>query len=83
MYYELNEDTNVVIKIYDALGHFVKEMGFVSGQMGGESSQPNLVKWDGTNQLGERVAKGGYTFVIQAEKVGAQNMVRVKVGLLQ
>ena len=83
LFYELNDDTNVSIKIYDALGHFIKEMGFGAGQMGGNSAQPNLIKWDGSNQLGEKVAKGGYTIVIQAEKIGPQNKVRVKAGLLR
>ena len=83
IYYELNQDTNVSIKIYDALGHFVKEMGFGAGQVGGDSTQPNIVKWNGTDQLNEKVSKGGYTIVIQAEKEGPQNKVRVKAGLLR
>ncbi|OGI11147.1 MAG: hypothetical protein A2Y40_00730 [Candidatus Margulisbacteria bacterium GWF2_35_9] len=81
--YQLNQDSSVTIKIYDALGHFVKEMNFSAGKEGGSSLAPNKVLWDGTNEANERVAKGGYIVVITADADGPQNTVKFVVGVIR
>ena len=82
LYYELNQDASVGIKIYDGLGHFVRELDYAEGKMGGTSAEPNQVVWDGTNQAGQKVAKGGYIAVITASKPGPHNKVRLMIGVI-
>ncbi|MDD4526744.1 MAG: FlgD immunoglobulin-like domain containing protein, partial [Candidatus Margulisbacteria bacterium] len=83
-YYELKEDSNVSLKIYDALGHFVREMNYRAGASGGQSSQPNKVEWDATDSAGRKVSKGGYFVVINSvsESTGLEGNVRLMVGVI-
>jgi len=83
-YYELKEDSNVSLKIYDALGHFVREMNYRAGANGGQSTQPNKVEWDATDSAGRKVSKGGYFVVINSvsESTGLEGNVRLMVGVI-
>ena len=59
--YTLPQDvTAVSVKIYDASGNLVKTMS------GGTGSGDNTVSWDGTNDAGQTVASGTYSFQVDA-----------------
>ncbi|MEI7941655.1 MAG: FlgD immunoglobulin-like domain containing protein, partial [Candidatus Riflemargulisbacteria bacterium] len=83
-YYELSEDSNVSIKIYDALGHFVRELTYKAGDNGGSSTIPNKVEWDALDAAGRKVSKGGYFVVVNAvsESMGAEGVMRLMVGVI-
>jgi len=53
--YELKEQTNTSVKIYNILGQLVKEF-----RMGRQSMGDHGVVWDGTDNLGKRVMPGVY-----------------------
>ncbi len=58
--YQLAEDSNVTIRIYDASGHIVRTL-FTGHQTAGYYlSRSEAVYWDGKNELGEQVASGVY-----------------------
>jgi flagellar hook assembly protein FlgD len=83
-YYELSEDSNVSIKIYDALGHFVRELTYKAGDNGGSSTIPNKVEWDAMDAAGRKVSKGGYFVVVNAvsESKGTEGIMRLMVGVI-
>jgi flagellar basal-body rod modification protein FlgD len=51
---------SVVVKIYDGAGNVVKTMN------GSKGSGDNTITWDGTNDRGEMVGTGSYTFKVEA-----------------
>jgi hypothetical protein len=57
--YVLNQDAEVTITLYDLLGYQVREWTFSPGDEGGKRGA-NRVPWDGSNEMGDKVAKGGY-----------------------
>ncbi|MEW5767698.1 MAG: T9SS type A sorting domain-containing protein [bacterium] len=70
--YHLKKDTKVTIRIYDLLGHLVKEFEFSAGEEGGKEG-PNEVPWDGRNGEGNLVEAGAYLCYIEA---GGDDVVR-------
>ena len=60
--YELTEPGVVTLKIYDLLGREVRTLLNNEKQSSGRKS----VAWDGTNDLGERVASGVYLYQLQS-----------------
>ncbi|MDI6791644.1 MAG: fibronectin type III domain-containing protein, partial [bacterium] len=70
--YHLKKDTNVTIRLYDLLGHLVKEFEFSAGDEGGKAG-PNEVSWHGKNGDGTLVEAGVYLCYIEA---GGDNVVR-------
>ena len=59
--YDIPEDINVKVTIYDMIGREVNRL--VSGQ---QSAGYKIVQWNGTNNLGEAVSAGTYLYKIQA-----------------
>ena len=59
--YDLPEDANVNITIYDIMGRSIKSL-VNSNQTAGYRS----IRWDGKNNLGEGVSAGMYIYMIQA-----------------
>ena len=58
--YQLAESTDITIRIYDASGRIVRTL-FTGHQAAGYYlSRSEAAYWDGTNELGERVASGVY-----------------------
>ena len=58
--YQLAEDSDITIRIYNATGHIVRTL-FTGHQTAGYYlSRSEAVYWDGKNELGERVASGVY-----------------------
>jgi len=64
--YFLNKDVGMSIKIYDPFGQKVWERGFASGTNGGQKGA-NTIVWDGRNDNGRKVGKGGYIGVFVPE----------------
>ena len=57
--YHLPQDLPVKIRIYDLFGFQVKEFNLPPGDFGGRAGE-NKIRWDGTDETGQKVAKGGY-----------------------
>jgi hypothetical protein len=62
--YRLSGDYPVSVTLYDLLGHKVRDWTFRSGDNGGRSGI-NAFLWDGTNENGQKVARGGYLAQIE------------------
>src|SRR3989344_5336740 len=57
--YELPQDLPVKVRIYDLFGYRVREFVFAPGDTGARQGQ-NRISWDGTDETGQKVAKGGH-----------------------
>jgi hypothetical protein len=58
--YQLAEDSDITIRIYDAAGHIVRTL-FIGHQTAGYYlNRSEAAYWDGKNELGEQVASGVY-----------------------
>ena len=62
IHYYLNEDADVLLRIYDKFGNLV----WVYEGQGQGGEEPNTVRWDGVTDDGERVASGIYFLCIRA-----------------
>jgi hypothetical protein len=79
--YILNDDAEVVISIYDLLGNLVKEVKFSRGQKGAQMGS-NYFDWDGRNDLGGIVSKGGYIVRIKASSPKGSSTITKKIGVI-
>jgi hypothetical protein len=75
--YTLTADCAVTAKIYDLFGNQVKEYPEKT-----ETAGVKRVVWDGTNDNGAKVAKGGYIFVIEIKNDGVKVMATRKIGIV-
>ncbi|MDD5455535.1 MAG: hypothetical protein PHV30_00725 [Candidatus Margulisbacteria bacterium] len=83
LFYFLNQDTGIEIKVYDSIGHFVKKFTFTGGLQGKSVKGDCEVEWDGKDEAGEYVEKGGYFVVIEApEAKGEVTKVVRMVGVV-
>lgn len=64
--YQLPQDLPVRVRIYDLFGFQVREYRFGPGEMGARTGQ-NTIPWDGTDETGQKVAKGGYVCQVTVE----------------
>lgn len=78
--YQIPRDASVRIKIVDLFGYPVKEFNFSQGEMGARSGENN-VRWDGTDETGQKVAKGGYICQVILEGDQVATGVR-KIGVI-
>ena len=62
--YQLSRPGKVTIEVYDGKGNLVKTM-----EDGLKEATKQRFTWDGTNQAGERVPDGTYTFKVKAVDV--------------
>ena len=60
--YQLSEDSQVSISIYDTTGQLVRTLSLGFQSAGFYNSQGRAAYWDGRNALGERVASGLYFY---------------------
>ncbi len=60
--YQLSEDSQVSISIYDTTGQLVRNLSLGFQSAGFYNSQGRAAYWDGRNALGERVASGIYFY---------------------
>ena len=79
--YTLNADADVTITIYDALGYLVKTISQAPGGDGGRAGQ-NFVPWDGRNDAGILVSKGGYTARVKAKGPSGSATIIRKIGVI-
>lgn len=72
--YQLAENTNVKINIFDIQGQLVWKI-----DLGSQSAGEYTVLWDGRDSLGEKVSSGVYFYTLQAgEFTATRKMVIVK-----
>lgn len=64
--YQLSEDANVSIQIYDSTGRLVRILKIGHQSAGIYISRGRAVYWDGKNEMGETVASGVYYYSIRA-----------------
>ncbi len=79
--YILNDDAEVTISIYDLLGYLVKEFKFSRGQKGAQMGS-NYIEWNGRNELGGIVSKGGYIVRIKASSPKGSATITKKIGII-
>jgi hypothetical protein len=65
VYYTLNYDAEVTIRIFDTGGRLVRQYQARAGQPGGRNGS-NSMPWDGRNGQGSQVNNGTYTVRIKA-----------------
>jgi hypothetical protein len=69
--FQLSEDTDAMIKIYDSSSRLIKTMVLGHKLAGFYASKDRSAYWDGRNEAGEQVASGIYFYTIQAGKYTA------------
>lgn len=79
--YSLLENAQVCITLYDLLGHRVREWRFSAGESGGLLGDNNI-QWDGTNEWGQKVSKGGYLARIQVDGPAGSTTTLRKIGVI-
>jgi hypothetical protein len=79
--YQLSVDARVSIVIYDLLGARVKGWDFNPGDNGAHQGD-NHILWDGTNEAGQKVSKGGYIAEIQIETPQTTVTAIRKIGVI-
>jgi len=84
--YELHTDADIKIKIYDIRGELVRTLNIGHQSAGEYTSKTGAARWDGTNQLGERVANGVYLYqldvgfdTLRTQPKGRYNFMRKMV----
>lgn len=75
--YDLFSESTVKIKIYDLLGNLVREYPAAIEYAG----TVRLV-WDGTNEAGQKVAKGGYICVVEINSGAVKFLAMRKIGVI-
>jgi hypothetical protein len=79
--YTLNADSTVKIQIYDELGYLTKTIHCPAGSAGGAAGI-NFVPWDGHNDAGVLVSKGGYIARITVQSPGGSATAIRKIGVI-
>ena len=64
--YQLQEDSDVVIKVYTSTGQLVRTLNLGHKSAGVYISKEKAAYWDGRNEEGEKTASGVYFYNIQA-----------------
>ena len=64
--YQLTDDADVTIRIYDAGGSIVRTLDLGVQSAGGHVSRDGAAYWDGSNDVGEKVASGVYFYEFRA-----------------
>jgi flagellar hook assembly protein FlgD len=75
--YSVAQEGNARMLIYDILGNLVKE--YPSNYIGTGTSK---VTWDGTNEAGQKVAKGGYICVVEIINDSNRILTVRKIGVI-
>jgi hypothetical protein len=79
--YQLAQDARVSVELYDLLGRKVRGWNFASGVNGGLRGANSFV-WDGTNEHGRKVTKGGYLVEIVIETPQTTVTAVRKIGVI-
>ena len=77
--YQLASSESVLVRIYDASGHLVRQIDVGFRSAGSYMSRSKSVYWNGRNEFGEEVASGVYYYTIQAgEFIETSKMLLLK-----
>ena len=77
--YQLAEDANVQIHIYDSAGHLVRDLDLGFQNSGFYLHKDNAAYWDGRNNIGEKLASGMYFYqLIAGAYTATRRLVIVK-----
>jgi flagellar hook assembly protein FlgD len=77
--YELSEQTEVSIQIYNASGQLVRILDLGMKDRGRYTSMDKAAYWAGLNEAGEKASSGVYFYVLKAGKFTAtRKMVLLK-----
>ena len=79
--YLLAQDSRTTLTIYDLLGKKVLTWNFSAGQNGGKAGA-NTLPWDGTNETGRKVSKGGYIVELAIESPQGSATALRKIGVI-
>jgi hypothetical protein len=71
MPFQLKDDSEVMIKVYNVKGELVRELSLGHKTAGPYLNRDKAAYWDGKNTAGEKVASGIYFYTIQAGKFTA------------
>ena len=67
--YQLAQDADVQISIYDINGALVRQLDLGYQQAGYYTNRSRAAYWDGRNEFGEHVATGIYFYQLQADNM--------------
>lgn len=74
--YQLTEDIDVAIRIYNVTGRLLRTLDLGYKPAGFYKTRDRAAYWDGTNEAGEQVSSGTYFYTIQAgEFIAAKKMI--------
>ncbi|MBI1924418.1 PD40 domain-containing protein [Candidatus Poribacteria bacterium] len=76
--YQLSFDSEVVIRIYDVMGHLVRTVDVGHQAAGFYESKAKAAHWDGRNNRGETVASGVYFYTLQAGDFTATRKLQLR-----
>jgi len=76
--YKLIEPADIVISIYDVSGRLVRRFNFDSQPAGEYLDRTRAIRWDGRNDLGERVACGVYFYSLQSRQYAVTRKLAVQ-----
>ena len=79
--YQLAQNANVTATLYDLFGYKVREWSIRPGDQGGRQGL-NTLMWDGTNEAGQKVSKGGYIAQIVVETPTTVVTAARKIGVI-
>jgi len=75
--FQLSEDANVTISIYDVAGSLIRTLHVGERDAGSYVSKEKAAHWNGKNEAGERVANGVYFYTLQAGQFRATRKMLV------
>ena len=74
--FELNQDSDVNLAIYDMAGRLVRRLDIGFQKAGTYLQRDRAICWDGRTQSGEQVASGTYFYTLKTEGyVSIQKMI--------
>ena len=77
--FELNQDSDVSLTIYEAAGRLVRHLDLGVQPAGAYLQRDRAIYWDGRTQSGEQVASGTYFYTLKtADYVSTQKMIILK-----
>ena len=77
--YQLNQDSNVLIQIYNVSGHTVRTLNLGHQSTGSYMTNATAAYWDGKNDAGEAVSSGIYFYSLKtANFTATRRMVILK-----
>ena len=79
MPFELNQDSEVSLIIYDTAGRLVRRLDIGFQPAGAYLQRDRAIYWDGRTQSGEQVASGTYFYTLKTKGyTSTQKMIILK-----